>query len=118
MATPETNLLDHMKDDTIWKAAGAVVSALFLGLVGLIRLLYNRDQKKIGTLFNWKDEVVDPHIRAIPKEYVLQRACDRKHDEILAAYNRKQDELLAETQHIRGILEKHLGLNGGGGAGL
>jgi len=99
----EPNLLEHVKDDTIWKVAGAVVTSLFLGLVGLIRLLYHRDQKKIGVIFKWKDETVDPALREFPERYVLQKYCDRRHD-----------ELMGEMKHVRRLLERHLGVNGNG----
>lgn len=111
---PEPNLLEHVKDDTLWKAVGAVFGALWLGFLGLVKVLYRRDQAKFETLFEWKDKTVDPAFREMPEKYVLTKACDRKHDELLAEIRDSRQEQRDEARHLRRLLEAHLKINGNG----
>ncbi len=111
MATPDPNLLDHIKDETIWSAAGATIVTLGGAMYGMLKYLYKRDRNSITTLYEWKDKVVDPALRELPEKYVRQGSCDRRHDDLMRSYARQ----IEETIHIRELLVRHLGMKGSDG---
>ena len=67
----------------------------------------------MSALFRWKDEIVDPALKNMPEKYVLARACDRRHDELLTEIRDSRKEQREEMKHIRRLLEGHLVDNGG-----
>ena len=83
-----------------------IVKWIVTGLLGLISTLlgviYHRMNRSVSDLFRWKDTVVDPALKEIPKTYVTRQDCNRRHD-----------ELIYEVRRTRLLLERHLGINGG-----
>lgn len=106
---PEPNLLDHVKDDTIWKWIGAAFAFLSTALYGMLRMLYNRDQKKVSTLFEWKDKTVDPAFREIPKVYATKKECDdcreTIHRYVTEPNEKAHDEMKKHLEGIDGKLD-------------
>ena len=106
--------LRHVSQEHLARAIGWLVTGLVSLVITLLGYIGVRESRKVSGLVKWKEKVVEPALKELPEKYVLAKSCDRRHDELIEEIRTSRAEQRGEALHLRGLLERHLGISGGG----
>lgn len=67
-----SDLAKHADQGFFWSAIGWVIAGLTTVSITLIGYIGIRETRRTSALFVWKDKVVDPALRDLPKDYVMK----------------------------------------------
>lgn len=66
------DLAKHVDQGIFWSIIGWIIGGLASITVGLLGWVGVRESRKTSALYRWKDDVVDPALRDLPKNYVMK----------------------------------------------